>query len=183
MGASENVSANDMGDTPCNTSDHDLGDTPCNTSNHELDAPPWRRVESTLMSTARVMRRAYEIRLADLDLNLSQASLLAFLFEAGPIAQSRLASRLGMGRAAAGLVIDALEERGLIERQPNPNDRRAWLIALRPDGIRATEPIFEIDTTLRSELRAGISHTERQQLAGLLLRLQANLAKVLAESD
>jgi len=135
------------------------------------------------MATARVIRRAYEIRLADLDLNLSQASLLAFLFEAGPIAQSRLASRLGMGRAAAGLVIDALEERGLIERQTNPNDRRAWLIALRPDGIRLTEPIFEIDATLRSELRAGISHTERQQLAGLLLRLQANLANVLAESD
>jgi DNA-binding MarR family transcriptional regulator len=135
------------------------------------------------MATARVIRRAYEIRLADLDLNLSQASLLAFLFEAGPITQSRLASRLGMGRAAAGLVIDALEERGLIERQTNPNDRRAWLIALRPDGIRVTEPIFEIDATLRSELRAGISHTERQQLAGLLIRLQANLANVLAESD
>jgi len=183
VAAPENVSAKNMGDTPSNTSDHDMGDTPCSTSDHELDAPPWRRVESTLMSTARVMRRAYEIRLADLDLNLSQASLLAFLFEAGPIPQSRLASRLGMGRAAAGLVIDALEERGLIERQPNPNDRRAWLIALRPDGIRVTEPIFEIDATLRSELRDGISYTERQQLAGLLLRLQGNLAKVLAESD
>jgi MarR family transcriptional regulator for hemolysin len=168
---------------PEDVSAHDTGDTPCNTSDHELDAPPWRRVESTLMATARVIRRAYEIRLADLDLNLSQASLLAFLFEAGPITQSRLASRLGMGRAAAGLVIDALEKRGLIERQKDPDDRRAWLIALRPDGIRVTEPIFEIDATLRSELRAGISHTERQQLAGLLLRLQTNLANVLAKSD
>lgn len=168
---------------PQNGSAHEAGDTPCDTSDHELDAPPWRRVESTLMATARVIRRAYEIRLADLDLNLSQASLLAFLFEAGPITQSRLASRLGMGRAAAGLVIDALEERGLIERQTNPDDRRAWLIALRPDGVRVTEPIFEIDATLRSELRAGISHTERQQLAGLLLRLQTNLANVLAETD
>ncbi len=153
------------------------------TPNHELDAPPWRRVESTLMSTARAIRRAYEIRLTGLDLNLSQAILLAFLFEAGPITQSRLASRLGMGRAAAGLVIDALEERGLIERQTNPNDRRSWLIALRAQGIRVIEPIFEIDTALRGELRIGISRRERQQLAGLLLRLQANLAGILAEPD
>lgn len=133
------------------------------------------------MATARAIRRAYEIRLTDLDLNLTQASLLAFLFEAGPITQSRLALRLGMGRAAAGLVINGLEERGLIERRTNPDDRRAWLIALRPEGIQITEPIFEIDEILRRELRVGISRPERQQLAGLLLRLQANLSGVLAE--
>lgn len=150
---------------------------------HELDAPPWQRVESTLMWTARAIRRAYELRLARLDLNLTQASLLAFLFEAGPITQSRLASRLELGRAAAGLVIDALEERGLIERRASPDDRRAWLIGLRPEGLRVTKPIFEIDAALRSELRAGISRPERQELARLLLRLRSNLASVLAETD
>ena len=75
---------------------------------HELDAPPWQRVESTLMSTARAIRRAYEIRLAQLDLNLSQASLLAFLCESGTCTQSRIASRLGMGRAAAGVLDEDL---------------------------------------------------------------------------
>lgn len=148
-------------------------------SAHELDAPPWKRVESTLMATARGIRRAYAFRFTELDLNLTQASLLAFLFESGPISQSRLAARLGMGRAAAGLVINALETRGLIERQADPQDRRAWLIALRPEGLKITAPIFEIDAVLRSQLRAGISRPERQQLAGLLLRLQGNLARVL----
>jgi MarR family transcriptional regulator for hemolysin len=150
---------------------------------HELDAPPWQRVESTLMATARIIRRAYEIRLAPLDLNLTQASLLAFLYEAGPITQSRLASRLEMGRAAAGLVIDALEERNLVERRANPVDRRAWLIALRAEGVLMTKPIFEIDVVLRGELRVGISGPERQQLAGLLVRLRSNLASVLAVKD
>lgn len=134
------------------------------------------------MATARAIRRAYEIRLVELDLNLTQASLLAYLFEAGPISQSRLASRLDMGRAAAGLVVNALEERGLLERRSDPADRRAWLIALCPEGIRITGPIFEIDARLRAELRVGISRPERLQLAGLLLRLQANLANVLAET-
>ena len=40
---------------------------------HELDSPPWLRVETTLMSTARLLRAAFDARLAPLDLNLTQA--------------------------------------------------------------------------------------------------------------
>ena len=69
----------------------------------------------------------------------------------------------------------------MIERQENPDDRRAWLIALRPEGAKMAEPIFEMDAGLRSELRVGISRPERQQLAGLLMRLQSNLTKILTE--
>jgi DNA-binding MarR family transcriptional regulator len=150
---------------------------------HELDAPPWQRVESTLMATARAIRRAYELRLAGLDLNLTQASLLAYLGEAGPITQSRLASRLEMGRAAAGLVIDSLETRGLLERRPDPDDRRAWLIAPTPEGLRLIESIGSIDRHLRDELRVGIARDERQRLAALLERLRTNLLGILAPED
>lgn len=146
---------------------------------HELDAPPWKRVESTLMATARAIRRAYEARYADHELNLTQASLLAFLGERGPVTQTQLAQALGAGRAATGLVINGLEKRDLIERRENPDDRRAWLIALRPQGEALLEPIKEIDRVLRLELREGIPKSERQQLARVLLRLQANLARVL----
>jgi len=152
-------------------------------ANHELDAPPWKRVESTLMATARAIRRAFNVRFAHLDLNVTQASLLAYLDERGPLSQTELATALGMGRAATGLVITALEKRGLIERRDNPRDRRTWLIGLRPEGERLIEPIQGVDKILRSDLRAGISRAERQQLAGLLLRLQSNLAGVLDKDD
>lgn len=152
-------------------------------SNHELDAPPWLRVESTLMATARAIRKAYAIRFEGLELNLTQASLIGFLDESGPITQTQLARRLGMGRAATGLVINGLEKRGLVERLDNPNDRRAWLIALRQEGQSLVKPILEIDAVLRAELRAGISRSERQTLASLLVRLESNLAGVFAEKD
>ncbi|HEB90492.1 MAG TPA: MarR family transcriptional regulator [Deltaproteobacteria bacterium] len=148
---------------------------------HELDAPPWKRVESTLMAMARAIRQAYEDRFARLDLNLAQASMLAFLFESGPRSQSRLAAQLGMGRASAGLVVSALEKRGLVERRPDPADGRTRLVALRPAGEALVRPILEIDEILRSELRTGISRAERQRLAALLLRLQDNLSGVLAD--
>ena len=150
---------------------------------HELDAPPWTRVEATLMATARAIRRAYEIRYRGYDLNMTQASLIAYLGECGPITQTQLASALGMGRAATGLVITGLEKRDLIERRENPRDRRAWLIALRPAGTSLLGPIHEVDRVLRAELRSGISKQERQRLARLLLRLQSNLAQVLEEDE
>ena len=178
MAAPDNISDN----TPDNTSGNTSASIPSDTPDHELDSPPWQRVEATLMATARAIRRAYEVRLTDLDLNLSQASLLAYLFEAGPITQSRLATQLGMGRAATGLVINGLETRSLIERRSNPSDRRAWLIALLPKGVALIDPILGMDTILRSELRSGIPRQERQRLADLLLRLQTNLAGILDDT-
>ncbi len=146
---------------------------------HELDAPPWQRVESTIMRTARAIRRAYEARLAPLGLNLSQASLLGCLDDSGPVTQTQLAASLGLGRAATGAIIDVLERRGLVERRPNPSDRRVWLVATTAAGADLAAPVHEIDRALRGDLRAGITRQERQVLAQLLVRLQSNLSGIL----
>lgn len=149
---------------------------------HELDSPPWLRVESTLMATSRAIREAYDARFSALDLNLSQASMLVFVHETGPMRQAQLARRLGQGRASTGAMVDQLERRGLVERQADPADRRAWLVTITPEGEKLVDPIGAIDRVLRAELRLDISKAERQQLAELLLRLQANLARAMAET-
>jgi MarR family transcriptional regulator for hemolysin len=148
-----------------------------------IEAPPWQRVESTLMTTSQAVRRAFDQRFAALDLNLSQASVLALLAETGPMTQTGLAERLGIGRAAMGSVVDHLEDRGLVERQPDPGDRRVWLVAITPAGKDLAREINEIDRVLRSELRVGISRAERQQLANLLLRFQSNIERALAAPE
>ncbi len=148
---------------------------------HELDAPPWLRVESTIMATARAVRQAYDLRFAELGLNLSEASLLAYVEESGALTQTRLAERLGIGRAAMGSVIDSLEKRGLVERNPDPDDRRVWLVDLTASGKETVRQVTERDVVLRKELRAGISRDDRQKLAEVLVALGNNLAAVLAE--
>ena len=150
---------------------------------HELDAPPWQRVESTLMATARLIRIAYDHAFAELDLNLTQASLLVFVAEQGPLRQTQLARRLGQGRAATGVTVDQLERRGLVERQPDPDDRRAWLVTVTPAGKDVVEPVNRIDRVFREQLRKDIPRSERQQLARLLLRVQENLAEILSDQD
>jgi DNA-binding MarR family transcriptional regulator len=148
---------------------------------YELEAPQWQRLEATLLATARAIRRAYRVRLKAFDLNLNQASMLGVLNLDGPMTQTQLARILGMSRAAAGSVIDELEGRSLIERRAHPDDRRAWLIALRPEGEALTKPIADVAAGLRRDIRAGIPRAEREQLAESLVRLHSNLADILAE--
>jgi DNA-binding MarR family transcriptional regulator len=155
--------------------------TPEPENRHELDAPPWQRVESTLMATARAVRQAFDRRFETLGLNLSQASLLAYLAESGPLTQTQLAKRLGLGRAATGTLVDGLEQRGLVERQPDAADRRVWLVACTQSGKDLVSDVNDADQVLRAELREGIPRSERQQLAQLLLKLQSNLARVLSD--
>jgi MarR family transcriptional regulator for hemolysin len=151
-----------------------------NLTNHELDSPPWMRVESTLMSTARLVREAFDLRLAPLGLNLTQASLLGYVAEFGATTQTRLADRLGIGRAAIGSVIDRLQERDLVQRRPDPSDRRVWLVEITEVGREMVARVSEIDERLRGELRYGIGREERQALAWVMTRLQQNLRAVVA---
>ena len=150
-------------------------------SSHELDAPPWLRVESTIMATARAIRQSYDQRFNDLDLNLSEASVLAYVAEHGALTQTQIAKSLGLGRAATGALIDVLEDRALVQRQTNPDDRRVWLVEITIAGKELVEEVYVRDQVLRKQLRNGITRQERQQLAAVLVRLGNNLASVLAE--
>ncbi len=152
-------------------------------SSHELDAPPWLRVESTIMATARAIRQAYDLDFADLELNLSEASLLAYVAEHGALSQSRLAKSLGIGRAATGSFVDTLERRNLVQRQPDPDDRRVWLVEITASGKEIAGEINKRDQVLRKKFRNGIGREERQQLANVLIRLGNNLAGVLSERN
>lgn len=149
------------------------------TNLHELDSPPWQRVDSTLINVAGDIRTLYDQRFAALDLSLSTACLVAYLADFGPVTQTRAADHLHQGRAVTGTQVDRLESRGVLERRPDPSDRRVWLVQLTDSGCKLNKSIVEIDKVVRTELRSGVSREERQALAKLLLRLQANISSAL----
>src|SRR5665213_1464075 len=147
---------------------------------HELDAPPWRRFESTLMATSKSIRRAYDLLFAEIGLKLSEAWLLEYVVEHGPMSQTQVAERIGMGRAPAGTIVDNLSNRSLLRRTPDATDRRVWLLTATDEGNKLAERIGEVDKDLRTIMRRGLSQVEREVLADILLRVQANLASVLS---
>ena len=146
-----------------------------------LAAPPRRTIESLLMATSRGMRRAYDTRLAGLDLKLSEAFLLGHVHTQGPLTQTQLAEGLGIGRAATGSLVDALERKGLVERAADAGDRRVWLVATTERAGPVVTELAAVDGALRNELWAGVTRAERRQLSEILLRLQDNLAAIIQE--
>jgi MarR family transcriptional regulator for hemolysin len=146
-----------------------------------LAAPPRQTIESLLMATSRGMRRAYDNRLAGVGLKLSEAFLLAHVHTRGPMTQTQLAEGLGIGRAATGALIDALERKELVERSAHAGDRRVWLVASTERAGPIVDEIAALDTALREELWTGISRAERRRLSEILLRLEGNLAAILTD--
>jgi DNA-binding MarR family transcriptional regulator len=149
----------------------------------ELDAVPWDGLESVVMATSRVVRRAIDVALEPFELNLSQWLLLACLEQFGPMTQTQLADRIGMGRAAAGSIVDGLHDRGLVKRDADPNDRRVWRVSLTKPAKQLRAKLVDVEIDFRANLRAGLARDDRRRLVQLLLRLQANALAILGEQS
>lgn len=148
---------------------------------HIIGAPPWRRIEVTLMSAARDIRVTYDRWYETLGLNLSQAQVVGFISANGPMNQTQLASALALGRAATGSVIDILESDCLVQRVQDPADGRAWLVENTAKGAEMAVEIERVDERLRARMRDGISREERQLMANLAVRMADNAQQALAD--
>ena len=134
------------------------------------------------MSTARAVRRAYDAALAELGVNLSEASVLAHLRDAGPLTQTELARRIGTGRARMGAWIDGLAAKGAVVREADPNDRRVWKVALTPVGVTLWEETARVDRSIRKVLRAGSTPEDRAHLDALLTLINHNADSLVSRS-
>jgi DNA-binding MarR family transcriptional regulator len=80
-----------------------------------------------------------------LDLGRGSGRVRALLRIAeGPLSLSELAEALSVDAPYATLIVDALQQRGLVERHHDPADRRRKLVALTPEGKDATERVLRI---------------------------------------
>lgn len=143
---------------------------------HEFESPPWRRFESTLMATSRAIRRLYDLYLREFNINLSEAVLLSYVDQIGPINQTQAARTIGLSRASGGLIIDALTARGLVERERDPTDRRAWLLSTTDQGHEITARVADLDKRLREQMRGGLSRADRLHVAVVLQAIRENIA-------
>ena len=69
------------------------------------------------------------------------------------------------------LVLDNLERRGLVERRPNPEDRRLYSLHLTGNGGELLGRIGKVAREHQDALLAALSAEERTELAGLLQKV------------
>lgn len=121
---------------------------------------------------SRRLRAMAQAALAEWDVTPSQARALAVLRRGGSQRLGELADRLRIVPRSATEVVDALAERGLVERRPDPADRRATLVALTAEGERVATAIRAARTSGASSLFARLSDADRAELARLLAALR-----------
>lgn len=106
-------------------------------------------------------------------LNLGRGSgrvkALLWLAE-GPLSLSGIAEAVGVDAPYATLIVDTLEDRGLVERRPDPADRRRKLVSLTPEGREAVARVARIQRQPPPGF-GNLSAAELDTLEELLRRL------------
>ena len=100
-----------------------------------------------------------------------QYSVLAVLAEHSPLSQTRVAEILGLDRTTILKLGAALERKGLVVRERDPNDARAYAVALTPAGARLRTDAFELLLECEDRFLTSLNRSERKQLHDLLARL------------
>ncbi|WP_086728212.1 MarR family transcriptional regulator [Streptomyces carpinensis] len=98
------------------------------------------------------------------DLESSAYGLLIRLEECGGQRATALAAYIGVGKATMSRQLRALEELGLVAREPDPADGRAWLVALTPEGRRRVGRVRE---ARRARYVRQLAHWDRGEVAEL----------------
>ncbi|MEU4482110.1 MarR family transcriptional regulator [Micromonospora sp. NPDC023966] len=126
----------------------------------------------TFWAVARRLRHQSKRTLEPWEINPGQARALAVLMRHGAVRLSALAEHLGIAPRSATEVVDGLEERGLVERRPDPVDRRATLVAPTEEGGRVGKAIRVARAAEAERFFGALDPADRAELTRILRRLR-----------
>lgn len=100
---------------------------------------------------------------------------------AQPLSPTAIAERLIVTTASVTSLLDTLERRGLVERRPDPTDRRRLLIVITQDGKAIVDQFLPEVVALQTAALATLTEAQRRQLVELLATVGANLTTLDAD--
>lgn len=98
-------------------------------------------------------------------------AILAVLDEGSRETQGAIADALGYDKGQLVGLLDDLEERGLVERQRDPSDRRRQIVRMTAAGRKTLAELRQLHRRLEQDFLAPLDEDERRQLHVLLQRL------------
>ena len=100
----------------------------------------------------------------------------------GSLAPSIIAGRLMITTGSMTSLLDTLERRGLVRREPHPSDRRQLLVHLTDEGQRIVDTILPEIVSVQTALVAGLSEADRATTVHLVEQL-AEAATTISVAD
>jgi|SRR4051794_19147816 DNA-binding MarR family transcriptional regulator len=98
-------------------------------------------------------------------------NVLAILAEGTPETQATIAAALNVDPSRLVALLDSLEQRGLVARQRDPQDRRRHVVSITADGKRDLARLRDLTKQLQDDYFSPLDQDERETLRELLLRL------------
>ncbi len=130
-----------------------------------------------LVFTAELLTSRIAKLVQTFDLTPASGLVLSILADSeAPLPPHEIAARLIITRATVTGLVDSLERRGYVQRQPHPSDRRMTLVAITEKGRQVADAFRPIVHQHQKKWFQNLSEQEQQQFLDSLHRLQAALA-------
>lgn len=124
-----------------------------------------------LARAAASARAMSEHDLEPLGISAREYSVLAVLAEQSPLSQTRIAEILGLDRTTILKLGASLERKGLVVRERDDHDRRAYAVALTPAGEGVRLQAFSLLAESEDRFLTPLAGQQRDQLNDLLSRI------------
>ncbi|ART83191.1 MarR family transcriptional regulator [Oceanisphaera profunda] len=129
-----------------------------------------------LADISRLMRRAYSQHLDTNQLTLAQSRVLVYLSRHQGLRQVELAELLEIQPITLTRQLETLTTLGLIERQPDARDKRAYQWYLTPAATPQLAAISDSAERIKQQALAGLSEQQAEQLTASLRQVRDNLS-------
>ncbi len=130
-----------------------------------------------LHDVARLLRVDADKRARCHGMTRAQWAILIWLERQPGISQKELAELLEVEPITVARLIDRLETRGMVERRPDPRDRRIWRLHLRPPAFPMLREIDQQRADIMQMLAQGVDDTALDQMTEALLTMKATLIR------
>jgi DNA-binding MarR family transcriptional regulator len=129
-----------------------------------------------LADVSRLLRRTFQQRMEGSEITFVQARVLVNVARKEGIRQVELADLLELQPIALVHLIDQLEQMGMVERRPDPADRRAYQLFLTDAAAPHLAAIREIGASIQEEILRGLNKQQSAQFLSSLRVVRDNLA-------
>ena len=136
-----------------------------------------RSLGFVLNKTALFSKSVFNEKIKRFGITPEQWSLVFRIVERSPLSQKELSECTYKDGANIARSLERLEQKGLVERMPNQEDRRSVLLYPTQKAHDLVAQVAPISQGFNEELTRGFSQEEREMLLGLLTKLENNLTQ------